>query len=143
MTSNSKRLFISITILTGICLTVLTTTTSCTKDAGFDPKPGVPGIDTSKLADVQYNRDIKPILTTYCLGTNGQGCHIANTTTFASGEFETYEGLKEKADNGTLESRVFTDGGGMPPSYSTSPQTLTPTDLAVFKKWVAIGAPNN
>lgn len=119
---------------------------ACTKDKGV-PTPATPNpndvVDSTKLIDVQYNRDIKPILVTYCDGKNGQSCHVSNSNIGANGDFTTYAGLKAKVDNGSIDSRVFQPGGGMPPVYSNSPQKLTATDLAVFKKWVQIGAPNN
>ena len=91
----------------------------------------------------RYTRDIKPILVTYCLGIGDQHCHVTNSNIGSNGDYTAYAGLKAKVDNGSLIRRVFTIGGGMPPTYSTGPQTLSDADYAKFKKWVLAGGPNN
>lgn len=118
---------------------------SCAKDSGLPISDSGPDdrVDSSRLVDVKYSEDIQPILVTYCLGVNGQGCHVTNTNTGSNGVFESYEGLLEKVNNGSIQSRVLTVDGGMPPSYTTGPKKLTATDLAIFKKWVSDGALNN
>ena len=104
-------------------------------------------IDDSVI--ISYQNDIVPILTTYCYG-NGypndntqQLCHVSNTNQGSLGDFTTYQGLKEKVDNGTIQSRVFNSNGGMPPSFSQSLIHLSDSDLQKFELWVAQGANEN
>lgn len=112
---------------------------SCTYKKHNGIAPVVPVTNTV----ISYNVDIKPILTTYCYGIGGQTCHVTTSNQGANGDFTSYAGLKSKVTNGTIQSRVFNPGGGMPPSYSTGPKTLTATDLQKFKDWVAQGALDN
>lgn len=102
--------------------------TSCTYDEieYFDFQPQ----DTT----VSYSLDIKPIIITYCLGTGNQHCHVTNTNQGSNGDFTTYAGLKAKVDNGSIEARVLNPLGGMPPSYSLSPQQLTDDEKSKLKK---------
>ncbi len=118
---------------------------SCTHDARDNPQPIITAPDTTIILDtiVSYNFDIKPIMVTYCLGIGNQSCHVANTNQGANGDFTIYQVLKNKADSGKIALRVFTSNGGMPPSYSNSPTSLTPVDLQKLKDWVMDGAPNN
>jgi hypothetical protein len=118
---------------------------SCTKQKGIPVQPGAMNqVDSTKLQNVTYSGSIRPILVMYCYGESGQSCHVTNTNIGANGDFTTYDGLKDKVDNGSIDSRVFQRlGSPMPPTYANGPKELTPTDLAVFKKWVEIGAPNN
>ena len=92
---------------------------SCTYKQGDVPSPIV-----STPAVVSYANDIKPILVTYCLGVGTQHCHVTASNQEVLTEImpTTYEGLKAKVSNGSLQARVFTPGGGMPPNYSTGPQ---------------------
>ncbi len=91
---------------------------------------------------VYYASDIKPMMVTYCLGVDGQGCHVSVSTTGANGNFENYAGLKAKVNNGSIKRRVF-DSPDMPPNYSTGPTAMTAADLAKFKAWVNQGALDN
>ena len=98
---------------------------------------------------ISYKDDIVPILVTYCYG-NGypndnsqQLCHVSNSNQGANGDYTTYQALKDKVDNGLIELRVFTSNGGMPPSYSLTPEELTDSDLQKFKLWIEQGAPDN
>ena len=129
----------NIIIKTSLLLTVCFSFLSCTYKKHSGIAPVVPVANTA----VSYNTDIKPILTTYCYGIGAQTCHVTNSNQGANGDFTAYAGLKSKVINGTIQSRVFNPGGGMPPSYSTGPKTLTATDLQKFKDWVAQGALDN
>ncbi|MES2592227.1 MAG: hypothetical protein V4608_10105 [Bacteroidota bacterium] len=106
---------------------------SCTYDKGEIPAP---------VQTAPYQTTVKPIIQTYCYGQGAQSCHVTNSNQGASGDFTTYEGLKEKVDNGSFENRVFTLHD-MPPAYSTSPTALAPEDFAKLKTWVNNGALNN
>jgi putative hemolysin len=106
---------------------------SCTYDKGEVPKP---------VKAVSYQNDIKPIIQTYCYGQGGQTCHVTPSNQGAVGDFTTYAGLKAKADNGTIQIRVF-NLKDMPPAYSSGPTALTAEALETFKSWVNNGAPKN
>ncbi|MEO6884492.1 MAG: hypothetical protein ABI199_10780 [Bacteroidia bacterium] len=93
---------------------------------------------------VSYKNDIHPLIVTYCYGQGTQTCHVTPSNQGSNGDFTTYAGLYAKVQNGSLKVRVFQTNGGMPPSYSSGPTSLTPQDLAKFKTWVLTeGAPNN
>ena len=111
---------------------------SCTSDKGEVPKP----IPITTI--ISYAADIKPIMVTYCYG-NGttHTCHVTPSNQGAPGDFSTYSGLKVKVDNGTIQSRVLTSGGGMPPAYSSGPTALSAADLEKLKTWVNAGALDN
>ena len=87
-------------------------------------------IDCSKISS-GYSANIKPIIDGNCLSS---GCHNAGST---NGDFTTYDGLKAKADNGTLDSKVIKNKT-MPPSKS-----LPIGDLKKIKCWLNSSAPNN
>lgn len=116
---------------------------SCTKHQGAAPDALTDKVDSTKLLDVKYGEDIKPIMTMYCVGVDGQKCHVSGSTEFAPGDFTVYQELKDRVDNGLIEAKVFSNSANMPPANSTGPTELTATDLAVFKKWVADGALEN
>ncbi|MES2627446.1 MAG: hypothetical protein V4616_00630 [Bacteroidota bacterium] len=141
-----KRYFPAAISLLAVVFTALAIQ-SCTKDQGADPalsNPKTTGtIDSTRLVDVKYSEDIKPLMTTYCLGTGAQRCHVSNSSTVAPGDFTSYDELKQRVDEGLIEYKVFGPSANMPPTYSTGPKQFDATDLAVFKKWVSDGAPNN
>lgn len=87
-------------------------------------------VDCSTISSA-YSSSIKPIMTAKCTSS---GCHNAGS---ANGDFTTYAGLKAKADNGSLNSRVLV-GKSMPP---TGPLPLD--ELKKIKCWLNAGAPNN
>ena len=118
---------------------------SCTYDKRDMPTPAIVATDSIVPIDssVSYSVNIKPIIITYCFGMGAQLCHVTNTNQGSNGDYTTYAGLKAKVDNGAIAARVFNPLGGMPPSYATSPQQITPVELKKFKDWVALGAPNN
>lgn len=119
---------------------------SCTFDK-TDYVPKAPPINDS--VTISYQNDIVPIMITYCDGkgypnnNNQQLCHVSNSNQGSNGDFTTYGGLKDKVDNGSIASRVFNPNGGMPPSYSQTPTSLTDSDLQKLQLWVAQGASNN
>ncbi|MES2141186.1 MAG: hypothetical protein V4511_15875 [Bacteroidota bacterium] len=107
---------------------------SCTYDKGDLPIP---------IKTAPYQTAIKPILITYCYGQGTQTCHVTVSNQGAPGDFTTYAGIKAKVDNGTIQSRVLTSGGGMPPTYSSGPTALSSEDLEKLKTWVNNGAQDN
>jgi hypothetical protein len=96
---------------------------SCNKDE-YD------GLDCSSMA-ATYNANIKPIISASCTSS---GCHNAGSS---NGDFTTYNGLKQKVDNGSIENRVLKEKN-MPPS---SPLSLD--DRKKIKCWIENGALNN
>ncbi len=62
-------------------------------------------------------------------------CHDAG---FVVGDFTIYEGVKEKFDDGSLESNIFTFGL-MPPK--SSGLVLTDCEKGKIRKWMDDGAP--
>ena len=97
---------------------------SCKKKDPLD------NVDCSKV-NAAYAVNVKPIINANCVSS---GCHNANSV---NGDFTSYAGLKAKADNGSLNSRVIQQKT-MPPS---SPLSLS--DLKSIKCWIDSGSPNN
>jgi hypothetical protein len=130
--------FLCLTAMKYLIPVLLFFTISCTYDSREK-------IDPTPVADstVHYGLTIKPIITTYCTGTGSQRCHVSNSNQGSPGDFTTYKDLKAKVDLGRIKTRVFDDGGGMPPSYSEGPKSISAADLAKFKLWVKQGAPEN
>ncbi len=105
---------------------------SCGDDEDTDP-PVTIDCDGS---DPSYMTDIKPMVDATCALA---GCHEAN---FLSGDFTSYDGLKAKADDGSLIERAVTEKD-MPPSNTNGPTELTDAQIKLINCWVADGAPNN
>jgi hypothetical protein len=99
---------------------------SCTYDKGEVP------VKDECDSTVSYATDIAPLTTTYC-----NSCHIAGGT--GTGDFTTYAGLKEKADNGTLKYHVI-DIADMP--QAGSPQ-LSAAERKLIGCWIKQGSPDN
>ena len=106
---------------------------SCTSDKGEVPQP---------IKTVLYQTDIKPIIQTYCYGQGTQQCHVTSGNMGAPGDFTSYEGLKEKVDNGSVQARVI-NLKDMPPVYSEGPTALSANDFESLRTWLNNGAPNN
>ena len=85
--------------------------------------------------EVSYAMDILPIVNAACALS---GCHVDG---FQNGDYTTFAGLKEKADNGRLKDRVV--GKSMPPSNSNGPKSLSDEQIELFKCWIEGGALDN
>lgn len=85
---------------------------------------------------VSYSKDVIPIINATCAISN---CHVAG---FANGNYTTYAGLKAKADNGSLKSRVVVSKN-MPPSNTAGPKSLTADQIKTIECWIADGAKDN
>ncbi|HEX4888104.1 MAG TPA: hypothetical protein VFV37_08665 [Luteibaculaceae bacterium] len=126
-----------------VALSFISGLSSCTKNKG------IPGLTSNNKPDtlitgmVSYRNDIVPLMVKYCYGVDGQNCHVSNTNIGANGNFENFDGLKAKVDNGSIESRVLAPDADMPPSYSTGPKPMTANEIEVIRTWVEQGAPNN
>lgn len=108
---------------------------SCTADKGTLLISEVESGCDSTIS-VTYTNKVKSIATTNCTFS---GCHDAGS---GNGDFTTYSGVKIKVDNGTFNQRVLVLKD-MPPSHSPGPKFLSQCDLALLRKWVNDGAPEN
>lgn len=83
---------------------------------------------------VTYSKSVSPIIQSACLG-----CH---NSSLANGgyNYSTYAGLKSSVDKGRLLGAINYQAGfvGMPQGSH-----LTTCQIAIFRKWVQAGAPNN
>lgn len=95
-----------------------------------EKKDDLNSIDCSAI-NSGYSSDIKPIIAANCISS---GCHNAGS---ANGDLTTYNGLKAKVDNGSIDNRVIQQRT-MPLSGS-----LAMDDLKKIKCWLNSGAPNN
>lgn len=89
------------------------------------------------VSDIKYERDIVPILETYC---NLDGCHSNNPGYGANYSFTDYEGIKEAI--GSVQDRVNRNAG----DPLLMPQNSSPLDacsLSKLNSWITNGAPNN
>lgn len=91
-----------------------------------EPEPFV-----DKCESVTYSGQILPLIQSYCAVS---GCHVSG---FLPGDFTTYEGLKEKAENGRLHLFVI-DLKTMPPDSSFHNK-----QRQLFECWINQGALNN
>ncbi len=115
----NKIFLILLTVATGSLII-----TGCKKEETLD------NVDCSK-GNSSYAANIRPIINGNCLSS---GCH---NTGSVNGDFTTYNGLKAKADNGSLNTRVVQQKN-IPPS-----QSLSLDNLKKIKCWINSGAPNN
>ena len=112
--------FLPLTFAISICLL-----SGCNQDD--DP---LVNVDCS-IINSSYSINIKPIIDANCVSS---GCHSTNST---NGDFTIYNGLKAKADNGSLSGRVVQQKT-MPPT-----QPLSLDNLKKMKCWIDSGALNN
>ena len=97
---------------------------SCRSDKGTLPKP-LPTCDTSKIC---YCSKIKALVDKEC---NTSGCHNSGSS---NGDYTTYAGIKAKATDGTLNTRVLVDQD-MPPAGA-----LPQPEMDLIDQWVKAGA---
>ena len=90
---------------------------------------GISQCDTNNLT---YQDSIFKIIDAKCATP---GCHVTGGT--GVGNFETYAGVKAKADNGTFFERTITQKN-MPPGGG-----LTDCELEKLEAWLVDGAPEN
>jgi uncharacterized membrane protein len=84
---------------------------------------------------ISYSKTIQPLVTTQC--SSGTGCHESGSQ---DGDYTTYDGLKEKAEDGTLQNRVviLKDMPQAGTSYK-----LTDQERSYFAAWIKQGFQNN
>ncbi len=110
---------------------------------GEEDSPGVGTIPDMMEEDVceditaTFSNDVLPIINAACALS---GCHVAGGN--GNGNFESYEGVKAKADNGSLLNRAVNQGN-MPPSNTSGPQSLTDEQKLAIQCWIEAGAMNN
>ena len=98
----------------------------CTFDKEEVAKPA-PSLTPCEL--VSYTRNINPVIVSNCIS-----CHNAG---FAGYDLTTYEGVKQKVDNGTFRQRVLVTKDM--PGYCTLPDSVVQN----IECWLNNGAPNN
>ena len=120
---------------------IVATFFSCTKDIGkLQQLNAVPAgsVDTC-TTNVKYAQQIVPIMNANCAIPT---CHVSSGGYI---DYSTYTAIKNYLDGGKsayFNSRIKV-GGGMPPSYSAGPQTLSACDIAKLTSWVNAGYPQN
>lgn len=86
------------------------------------------------VADTVFDpKSIQVLVTQYC--SYQSGCHEEGSI---NGDFTTYQGIKAKADNGSLYIRVVVNRD-MPPLYSFT--YLDSCQVKEFYLWIKEGAP--
>ncbi|MBI1266702.1 MAG: hypothetical protein GC193_04625 [Cryomorphaceae bacterium] len=113
------------TKLTLLITATIFSLTSCYYDVESELYPNQ-NCDTP--ATLVYATDVAPIIANSC---GIAGCHVSGGT--GTGNFETYEGVKAKVDDGSFEARTFVQKN-MPPT------PLNTCDLELLQAWVAAGA---
>lgn len=81
---------------------------------------------------VSFAADVQPIINSNCATS---GCHVAGGT--GTGNFESYDGVKAKVDDGSFVIEVFLDQT-MPPSGN-----LGNCDSQILQAWIEADTPNN
>lgn len=89
-----------------------------------------PGQNCDTPPNVTYTDHIAPFLTQNCALS---GCHVTGGN--APGNFETYDGVLEKVNNGSFEN-VTVISRSMPPSGP-----LPNCEIQLIETWLAQGAP--
>lgn len=103
---------------------------SCTYES-VEPKSEVVITDSV----ITYSKVIAPLAAAQC--SKGSGCHESGSQ---DGDFTSYNGLKDKASDGSLLKRVVTIKD-MP--QLGSGYTLTEVERGYFEAWIKQGFPNN
>jgi hypothetical protein len=113
---------------------------SCERNQAPKPSPTA-GIcnDTLSNDTIHFTAEIVPILNTYCNNPEFGDCHQPGSS---QGDFTTYRGLQEYAENGELYNHVIIQKD-MPPPASLGPTSLTPCDIIFIKNWISQGSLNN
>ncbi len=106
----------------------------CTHDI---PTPALNSFPADSCTqNVNYENDIRLIVTENCAL---EGCHVP--TGFK--DFTSYAALVSVIETSGKEYFLtrISEGGGMPPDYTSGPDQLTPCDLAKFRSWLQSGYP--
>ena len=102
-----------------------------------DPPPTGGGNNNCDTANMEYQADIVPILSTFCYS-----CHGENTNSGSMGIIlEGFDNIKSRADNGTLVG-VISHASGYPPMPKDGTK-LSDCNINKITSWVNNGAQNN
>ncbi len=101
-----------------------------------DNEPDGPMMDECASTNASFENDVAPIINASCALS---GCHVSG---FASGDFTSYSGVKDRVDSGRFEARAIV-AMDMPPSNTPGPMSLSVDQLKVLTCWIAAGAKNN
>jgi hypothetical protein len=88
--------------------------------------------DSSQFA---YSANVKPILETNCLG-----CHSGSATDGGFIPLDTYDGIKSVVDADLLLPAITHTGSNPMPKNGNK---LSDCKIAIIRKWIEAGAPNN
>jgi hypothetical protein len=113
----------------GLIISLQILSSSCTKTKAKMQEPPAP-VETCAP---HYLTEIRPFIISRCAVSN---CHVAN---FPFGNFDSYDDLKKRIDNGRLQTLVF-EQKLMPPPGAIQ---LTEQELSLLKCWMDNGAPEN
>jgi hypothetical protein len=86
-------------------------------------------------SNVSYAIHVYPIITKACAIPQ---CHIRD---FDHGNFNRFEDLKKRTDNGKLKFMIETHQ--MPHGFTNGPRYLTSCEIETIKEWIREGANNN
>jgi hypothetical protein len=115
-------------------------TSACSFDNVEDLLPPPP--EFCDTAQVSFSNDIITILQMNCANKSfnnfGGDCHQAGSSI---ADYTTYAGVKQKVDEGKLETRALIEKS-MPPSYSNGPRPDS-LQLQMIQCWIDKGALNN
>ncbi|PSL31982.1 c-type cytochrome [Chitinophaga ginsengisoli] len=126
--------------LFAIAIACTTTIVSCSKDNEQDitnnnPNPPDGGNNSCDTANMQYTRDVLPIISGSCYSCHGNG-NVSGGVSLGN-----YAGLKTQADNGNLLHVINHDAG-----YPAMPQggsKLSDCNINKIRSWINHGALNN
>lgn len=111
-------------------LLILATPTGCYYDNEEDRFPN-PSCDT---LDMRFSIEIRDIMQANC-----DRCHLSSSSSFSGIPFETYDQVKEVADNGKLLDRINNAGSPMPQDEGL----MSLCNRQKIEAWVNAGALNN
>lgn len=86
--------------------------------------------------NITYSGKVRAILQTHCLG-----CHTGSTATGGFIPLETYQAVKDQVDFGAFPA-VIEHATGYSPMPKNSAK-LSDCKIAIIRKWIEAGAPNN
>jgi len=111
-------------------LLLLTAPSGCYYDNEEDRFPGSNSCDTTSM---RFSVEIKQIMEDNC-----NRCHLESEPNYSGVPFETYDQVKEVADNGKLVDRINDQNAPMPQEG-----LMALCDRQKIAAWVNAGAPNN
>jgi uncharacterized membrane protein len=89
--------------------------------------------DSSQFA---YSLGVKPILQTYCLG-----CHAGTAVAGGGIQLGDYTSVKAQVSTGNLYNAISHTGSASPMPKNAS--KLSDCNIAIIRKWIEAGSPNN